>query len=531
MPVARFEMPDGKIGRFEVPEGTTPEQAQSLIEEFVNGQQPPSEPQDQGYIPEEPGLKDYARTGLDQGLQGATFGFSDEITDRLGAGGASLMTGIPYSELLKEARSTTQARQTEQFHEMPVTSIGANIAGGLLTGGAGATTKTGATISNYVRTGNAAARIAKGVGAGTASGALYGLGAGEDGQRLQSAGQGAVLGAVGGAAGSTLGVAGSKLLKGSKVVKTGLNARGADELEATAQQLKQGASKLYQQSKEYGAVLNSKRAVNITNRIEKSVSQTGKNNARLHGDTLSVIDDLKQATKSGPLSLEELDQYRQLFSDVVNKNTDAIKGANPDALKASRAIEALDDAVERLAPIDIVGGKIEAVDALNAGRAEWAKYRKFESVANIIKQADGDPNKIKSGFKRFANKPKNLRGFTEDEIATLKAAGNNTINEKILKGLGRFGIDPGNVFLPLVGGGLGTMSGYGAPSAVLVGAGTLARQGQKYTARGKAEKAIQAIEDRQVPRVDARPTKALPKKTSEIKGPNLFEKQKAKVKK
>lgn len=31
MPIARFEMPDGRIGRFEVPEGTTPEQAQALI--------------------------------------------------------------------------------------------------------------------------------------------------------------------------------------------------------------------------------------------------------------------------------------------------------------------------------------------------------------------------------------------------------------------------------------------------------------------------------------------------------------------
>lgn len=31
MPIARFEMPDGRIGRFEVPEGTTPEQAQELI--------------------------------------------------------------------------------------------------------------------------------------------------------------------------------------------------------------------------------------------------------------------------------------------------------------------------------------------------------------------------------------------------------------------------------------------------------------------------------------------------------------------
>ena len=35
MPVARFQMPDGRIGRFEVPEGTTPEQAQSMISRFV----------------------------------------------------------------------------------------------------------------------------------------------------------------------------------------------------------------------------------------------------------------------------------------------------------------------------------------------------------------------------------------------------------------------------------------------------------------------------------------------------------------
>lgn len=37
MPIARFEMPNGKIGRFEVPEGTTPEQAQTLIQQHVDG--------------------------------------------------------------------------------------------------------------------------------------------------------------------------------------------------------------------------------------------------------------------------------------------------------------------------------------------------------------------------------------------------------------------------------------------------------------------------------------------------------------
>ena len=33
MPVARFQLPDGRVARFEVPEGTTPEQAQALIQD------------------------------------------------------------------------------------------------------------------------------------------------------------------------------------------------------------------------------------------------------------------------------------------------------------------------------------------------------------------------------------------------------------------------------------------------------------------------------------------------------------------
>lgn len=37
MPIARFQMPDGRIGRFEVPDGTTPEAAQAMIEAHVGG--------------------------------------------------------------------------------------------------------------------------------------------------------------------------------------------------------------------------------------------------------------------------------------------------------------------------------------------------------------------------------------------------------------------------------------------------------------------------------------------------------------
>lgn len=481
---------------------------------------------DQGYIPENKGIKDYLRTGLDQGMQGATFGFSDEVSDRVGALIASQFTGLPYSDLLKEARSTTKTRLEEQFQEMPITSIAANIAGGVLTGGAGATTKTGAAVGNSLRTGSTAARIGKGAAAGAASGATYGAGSAVEGERIEGAGQGAVLGGVLGAAVPAVAAAGSGAVKGAGVVKTGLAARGADELEATAQKIKYGASKLYQQSREAGAILNSRRAVNIINRMERAILSSGKLNDRLHGDTLSVLGDIKEAVKS-PLSLEELDQFRQLLGDVVSKNTDAIKGMNPDALKASQAMKTLDNAVESLVPIDIVGGDTTAIEALKAGREQWTKFRKFESVSNIIRQADGDPNKIKAGFKRFVNKPKNLRGFTEEEIKTLKAASINTINEKILKGLGRFGFEPGNVFLPIVGGTIAG-GGLGAPAGVaLTAAGTVARQAQKYTARGKAEQAARMIEGGQTKRIEGSAKKKITK-TMDVQTEKFLQKLKEK---
>lgn len=40
MPVARFQMPDGRIARFEVPDGTTPEQAQEMIAQSLKQQEP-----------------------------------------------------------------------------------------------------------------------------------------------------------------------------------------------------------------------------------------------------------------------------------------------------------------------------------------------------------------------------------------------------------------------------------------------------------------------------------------------------------
>lgn len=284
----------------------------------------------------------------------------------------------------------------------------------------------------------------------------------------------------------------------SNVVK-GFYGRTVDELDQRGLQLKDQASNLYKAMRDSNAVIRPQAANKIAVDIEKAVMDSGKLNSRLHGDTLSVLDDIKGAVKSGNIGLEELDQYRQLLSDVVTKNTDIGGKLNPDAFKATLAINKLDDVVDALKPNYLIksGGK-NAVQLLNSARQQYKTYRKFDTVSNIIKQADGDPNRLKSALQKFVSNPKKLRGFTQDEVKSLKAAAANSGGEKLLKSIGKFGFDlgtsrtAGNAFLPAS---FSIAGAAGAPGAApLVAAGTIARQLQKYSALGKVDNVLELIE-------------------------------------
>lgn len=165
-----------------------------------------------------------ARTALDQGMQGATFGFADEIMNPLGALASaiyenptgtlkSVVTGKTpevsdsLNEQIASVKDTSKERLKAQMQENPVTSIASQIGGSLLTGGAGASTKAGTAVANSLRTGGLAARATKAALAGSASGGLYGAGTADEGNRLEGAKEGAAFGAGVGAATPVIGAA------------------------------------------------------------------------------------------------------------------------------------------------------------------------------------------------------------------------------------------------------------------------------------------------------------------------------------
>lgn len=231
--------PDGTIYDVEAPEGATQEQVLAHVQSQHQGAQQPQMGQ--------------LQTIADNAAQGATFGLGDEIGagfhgaakyagDKalLGAdyinqqlGGQSWIPadkqaqvhqslGENYNNQLAETRQNLQ----NEMQQRPVLSIGSNLAGALATGGLGAESAGGTAIANSLRTGGTWTRAGKSALVGAGSGLLYGLGQGEGGvgNRLESGGQGAVIGGI---LGGAIPVAGALAKGGSNAIGGLLNRTGA----------------------------------------------------------------------------------------------------------------------------------------------------------------------------------------------------------------------------------------------------------------------------------------------------------------
>lgn len=454
---------------------------------------------------------------LPVGLGRAATGFVQAATD-VGEGAARGIESLIYGDepLQKETFGTRLAQrisaENEQLAQEPLsTRIGVGIGEALpyLTTGAG----TGAVVSKAV--GGGLGRVA-GLGAAGAigGGTQRGLSPQEEaglGNRAMEAVKGA---ATGGAFGAGLGAGGEGvrvakegLIDLGKNILSGFKARPVEAiagftrkpvktLDEIGAAIKDNSSQIYNKLRDSGSTLNTEGTEKIFAGIDDSLKKSGILNPRLHGDTIGVLQDLKglASQKQGNITLEELDQYRQLLGDVVRKNTDVAGKLNADGLKANIAIGKLDDIVENLNPKLISGGK-ESSNLLKQARSEWAKYRKFDSITNIVKKADGDPNRIKTLLQNFVNNPKNLRGFTSVEKQALKNASRNSSGEGLLKAVGKFGFDLGsgrnigNTALPL------GSAIFGGPGGIaLTSVGTISRQAQKLAARGKVDEVLQLIQ-------------------------------------
>jgi hypothetical protein len=351
----------------------------------------------------------------------------------------------------------------------------------------------GALKEGVARTATSGGKILNAALRGAQAGASSGVG--ENDSRLENAGIGALTGGAIRGAGEAIGSVAST----AKQAARGVVARSADALDEQLGIMKSASSDLYKKSFSQGAVLNNNGVNKILNKVSNAVYGTGKLHPRLHTDTMGVLKDFQDtlSQNNGRIGLEELDQQRRLLSGVINKN----RVSNPeDALKAVAAKEALDDVVDSLKGSDIVNGATSAVKGLQEGISGWAKAKRFEAVADVVRDAEGDITKLKNGLMRLVKNPKTANKFNGVEKKAILNAAKNSAPELLLNLAGKVGFDfgkgvgnpGGRAVLPAA---LATGGSFVSPLAIpAVIGGTISRQLQKYVARGKAEEVLRMIQ-------------------------------------
>lgn len=297
-----------------------------------------------------------------------------------------------------------------------------------------------------------------------------------------------------------VGDVGKQIEEGAGDIFRGFKARKPDEIRQGIEDAGSVIGQTFEKVTEGGSIIHRAKAKKMHNNIKNSLKLGDTNRPsvkNLHKDLLLVLDDLEYEIGLGNFGLDKLHYYRKQLRSVDLKN----KINNPDAAKKARdAIKALDGQAMKLKQYDFQVGGPEQVDALMEGIQGWAKLKRMDTIADIIEEAGGKPDKIKAGFKRLSKSDKKMYGFNEDERKMIKALGEVSSADDFAKSIGQFGIDVDNVsWKPLLASGMFGTAGFivGGPGGLsLLGAGTAFRQGRKLATRGKAEDILKMVEDR-----------------------------------
>lgn len=161
---------------------------------------------------------DLLDTAARQYTQGASFGFADEVMDPALSFIVSKASGVPYEDVLSDARRMTKEDIEQDWEENPYLSAGANIAGGVITGGGALNTARAVAPTTTGKLLNVASQAPKraALATGAGGGGLYSAGEAEGSlsERADDFGTGAMWG-------GPFGIAGYNVAKGIGRVGSG----------------------------------------------------------------------------------------------------------------------------------------------------------------------------------------------------------------------------------------------------------------------------------------------------------------------
>lgn len=365
---------------------------------------------------------------LSGALQGATFGWHDELRGVAGALRGAVDPSMTAAEGYRQARDSARGYMRANREAHPVVSGGAEIAGALAVPIPGAQGRAMTT----------AGRMAGGAAAGAALGTIYGAGASE-GQSAQEVASDAARGAVaGGIVGAAVPAVGSYLWRRQAQRAGARAAREAARRAPGGDDLRAQASALYEAARARGVVVQQDHFAGFASGLGREIAEAGVDDALTPRAAAALRRVRSIVEREADVSLQDMDQLRRVIGI-------AAQAPDPNERRlAGIMLDRLDDYMVSLSDDALRAGSADGLGAeLAQARDMWARLRRTERVEEAITRAgdaaSGFENGIRVEFRRLLRDGRFMRSLTQPERDLIRAVVRGTPMGNFLRVLSGWG--------------------------------------------------------------------------------------------
>lgn len=459
MPIAKVRLPDGRIGRFNVPEGTTSEQ----VVEFAKAQDlgapapvqpisttPPSAPEVAQPAPLAGGVPTPSDVAILEPAATLVSGAIAEPVAGLAGLGALIGTGDPSraTELIERVRKAGTFQPRGEAGQRTLQKIGKALEP---VGEVFEATETFLGDETFKATGSPALAAA----AATLPTAL-----------IEAIG-------IGGTKGFIKGATKTKRLATNRAVKKAVVA-AAPEID----DIKNTSRAVYTELSDSGVSVKPEAYKSLVSKIDDTLKKEKFREGSLAPQTTTAIKELRKEVGNAQ-TLDDIDALRQQVTGVLGPTS------TPNDKRLIGVItESMDDFLDEAKPDNFIKGTLEPSEILpkyKVARELWGRARRSELINDAFSNAElaraGFESGLVSEFRRILKNKRVNRFFKPEEIEAMRNVVKGSTPKNIALAVGRFGGPVG-----FAGGGLA----FGGPGAVTIsGIGQVSKKlSQKLTSRG-----------------------------------------------
>jgi hypothetical protein len=224
---------------------------------------------------------------------------------------------------------------------------------------------------------------------------------------------------------------------------------------ATAAGAKAVAAAYYQRAEAAGGTLTPQFTNRFIDSVHAASPQTAAGQAVAGENAVTGLAARLEALRDQPMSLQGAQEVDEALGNLISSEY-GVRGLSKDGVNLQGVQRSFRDQIANAGAGDITGGTA-GFDALGPARQAWAQAMKMDDIERAQQRADMTDNpttSFRTQMRTLVNNATRSRGYSDDEIAALKAASDRGLMGGVLHTMG-------SRLIPIVTGAAEAVSGGG----------------------------------------------------------------------